>query len=598
MWTTVAQHPIAAAVTLIALVLGAWATRFIMCNEGFRRFCYAMWKFMRIGIAYSGAKGKTEEEKAAAKKALSEKLAPQALALVLELGGYYVKIGQMAVGGGMLPDEWEDAFAPLLDDVPPQPFSRVKEIVEAELQCSIDTAFASFDEAPVGSASIGQVHRAVLKDGTKVVVKVQYPEVERFFSVDLGAISMLTKLSGAPPELMENFEKFSAGEAEFDFTKEAAYLRRIGENVMPYYGTAVFIPEPCDAAWCAAHPKARPGHMATLCTRKVLVMEAVEGAPIRAKMRALMEQWAAAQGKSVEDLRAEHKALLQDSEKLSEALAQQDKAASQLTLDVAAAVVRGSDVLTNAGKLAYNTTVGLASSAAAAAAAPLPGANSAAARKALSPFGGGSGSYYEYKWSELPVNGPRVLRLLFEVHAHQIFCDGTFNSDPHAGNVLMMADGRLGLVDYGSIGELSLQERVGFAKVLIAIADERPDDELFSAMVLLGYQSKGDPTLMQGANARHIAKLYAFLFFKRGWNEEDVYEKCGLPRSVDLMGFDKYCISKDKVVLPATMLNLYRCSNVLLALGKQTGAGGLSTAAMLKAPATRFLDAMKSADLM
>ena len=70
------------------------------------------------------------------------------MALILELGGYFVKAGQMAVGGGYLPDAWEDVFAKLLDDVPPQPFEHVKQIVEAELGCPLDQVFSGVEQAP------------------------------------------------------------------------------------------------------------------------------------------------------------------------------------------------------------------------------------------------------------------------------------------------------------------------------------------------------------------------------------------------------------------------------------------------------------------
>merc|ERR1719201_447579 len=58
----------------------------------------------------------------------------------------------------------------------------------------------------------------------------------------------------------------------------------------------------------------------------------------------------------------------------------------------------------------------------------------------------------------VPLNGPRYAKLLFDVHGHEMFENGLFNSDPHAGNVLMMPDGRLGLIDYGAVMRLTVDQ--------------------------------------------------------------------------------------------------------------------------------------------
>eukprot|EP00913_Durusdinium_trenchii_P019409 g18247.t1 len=82
------------------------------------------------------------------------------------------------------------------------------------------------------------------------------------------------------------------------------------------------------------------------------------------------------------------------------------------------------------------------------------------------------------RWSKcipVPLNGPRFARLLYDVHGYEIFQLGLFNSDPHAGNVFMMPDGKLGLIDYGACMRLTATQRTCIAKLLIAIADE--DDE-------------------------------------------------------------------------------------------------------------------------
>ena len=85
----------------------------------------------------------------------------------------------MVVGTRLLPESIEEELAVLQDDVPARPFPDILAIVEAELGCSVHDVFATFEEKALGAASIGQAHRATLRDGTEVVVKVQYPDVEK-----------------------------------------------------------------------------------------------------------------------------------------------------------------------------------------------------------------------------------------------------------------------------------------------------------------------------------------------------------------------------------------------------------------------------------
>ena len=72
-------------------------------------------------------------------------------------------------------------------------------------------------------------------------------------------------------------------------------------------------------------------------------------------------------------------------------------------------------------------------------------------------LGGILGAPIDYKYTATPVNGPTITKLLYEVHGHQILNDGVFNADPHAGNVMICNDGRLGLIDYGNAPTLTLR---------------------------------------------------------------------------------------------------------------------------------------------
>jgi predicted unusual protein kinase regulating ubiquinone biosynthesis (AarF/ABC1/UbiB family) len=97
---------------------------------------------------------------------LDRKTSAKGLVKLLELKGFYVKCGQMCSAniGNAFPPVWQDTMSVLQDQVPPQPFHIVEEIVKSELD--FDKVFASFEKTSIGSAAIGQVHRATLKDGT------------------------------------------------------------------------------------------------------------------------------------------------------------------------------------------------------------------------------------------------------------------------------------------------------------------------------------------------------------------------------------------------------------------------------------------------
>jgi predicted unusual protein kinase regulating ubiquinone biosynthesis (AarF/ABC1/UbiB family) len=92
------------------------------------------------------------------------------VAVILRLGGIYVKIGQFAstMGNGILQDAYVAALRPLQDGVPPRPLSEVSAIIEASVGIPMAELFESFDELPVGAASIAQAHRARLAGSGEV----------------------------------------------------------------------------------------------------------------------------------------------------------------------------------------------------------------------------------------------------------------------------------------------------------------------------------------------------------------------------------------------------------------------------------------------
>lgn len=155
----------------------------------------------------------------------------QRLKLVLaELGPTFVKLGQvLSTRGDLLPQEMIRELSGLQDKVPPFPFAQVREQVEKGLGRTLEDAFSRFEEEPLASASIAQVHRATTKAGIDVIVKVQRPGIRSRIEADLELVYALASLFekvfeeprlARPRDVVEEFDKAIKG--ELDFTREAA----------------------------------------------------------------------------------------------------------------------------------------------------------------------------------------------------------------------------------------------------------------------------------------------------------------------------------------------------------------------------------------
>jgi ubiquinone biosynthesis protein len=167
---------------------------------------------------------------------------PERVRLVcMDLGPSFVKLGQIAsTRPDVLPAEWIVELKKLQDSVNPLPSKEIKDAVEASLGVSIDELYESFEDKPLAAASIGQVHRAVLKhvDGPQeVVVKVQRPGIRTTIASDLELLHALAKLIERtipesllyqPSQLVDQFDR--AITSELDFGQEAEHAKRFAQN--------------------------------------------------------------------------------------------------------------------------------------------------------------------------------------------------------------------------------------------------------------------------------------------------------------------------------------------------------------------------------
>ena len=124
------------------------------------------------------------------RRAAKSESVPVRIRLVLEeLGPTFIKLGQVAsTRADLLPHDWVEEFKKLQDMVPPAPYKDIKTVVERSLKGTIEEKFATFDEIPVASASIAQVHLATLKDGTKAAVKVKRPKIGPVIEADIAVM--------------------------------------------------------------------------------------------------------------------------------------------------------------------------------------------------------------------------------------------------------------------------------------------------------------------------------------------------------------------------------------------------------------------------
>jgi ubiquinone biosynthesis protein len=187
-----------------------------------------------------------------------------------QLGPTFIKFGQiLATRPDLIPMSLVEELRKLQDDVPAFSAREARRIVERELGKPIDVLFSHFDERPMAAASIGQVHRATLRSGEDVVVKVQRPGLVRMIQSDLDILRTLAALVEQnipearqydPCGLVEEFARSIV--KEIDFTREAFHIAKFGRN---FAGVEhVHCPEVHDE----------------LTTTKVLTMEYVDGIKI------------------------------------------------------------------------------------------------------------------------------------------------------------------------------------------------------------------------------------------------------------------------------------------------------------------------------
>jgi ubiquinone biosynthesis protein len=325
-----------------------------------RRYAAIISAFRRHGLLSTLSRrngGTTSEHRHARERRLGTQLS---LALQ-EASGVFVKLGQvLSTRPDVLGEHAAEQLSVLQDRVAPADQAAVERLLRAELGRPVDEVFERFDTVPLAAASIGQVHRARLRSGPEVVVKVQRPGVEELVERDLDIILALARRLDATAgrERRVGAADLAQGFAEnlrqeLDYTIEARNTRIMRELIERRARLRV------------------PQVFGQLSTRRVLVLEFIDGTPLR-----------------------------------------------------------------DAGALLAN----------------------------------------------LDIQRVDLARCLLETFLAQVLEAGMVNADPHPGNVLLLADGTLAQIDFGSVVRLHATQRLALVRLLMAV--DRQDPELLRDALL------------------------------------------------------------------------------------------------------------------
>ena len=419
--------------------------------------------------------GENEEYADSTWNELHDRFAPDVEHLVLDLRGFYLKQAQLMsiLDPDFIPTQYMDfcrrcqdqgsflsSLSLFCDFLSSRTFSVPSEITRAQIDQriseefpgeTVESLFDDFDYTPVGSASIGQVHRAVWKKTNQVVaVKIQAINIEARFRADLKCIYDFCAMSQPQhlPALLEIEKQFLT---EFDYRGEAENLQTVSDNLQKSEFSKRFqVPLPIAA------------------TKKVLVMEFLDGTTLIDGIKQSFKRYADFAGKSFEEMEREETEKMNDPNfVMADVLEEQKRMRHVKTL------VRTTDAVKNAAKFAFN----------------------------WSPLALVSGRY-EYAHTPELLNLAEIIYELANVHAHEILVDGAFNGDPHPGNVMLLENGKIGLIDYGQFKRIDRATRIAYARIIVALAN---DDEM---EVVRMYRELGVKTKKNRADV--IYKLAAF----------------------------------------------------------------------------------------
>ena len=434
---------------------------------------------------------------------------------IVQLGGFFIKLGQkVALTRGVVPEPYVLAMKPLSEQVPPLSFEVVAAVFRQSTDISVDTAFKRIDPTPIGSASLAQVHRATLRleslayesrsGPCEVVAKIQYPGVDETFTADLNTTVFLSKMLS--PHLHNSLKlEFLTHMGELDFRIEAESLIRAGNGTTcaGYSPGRVVIPQP----------------VLSLTTPKTMVMDFIPGVSYQSRINTGLDAFAQMLGLSdAEELRTRY-----------------NQATGIREMGRSPSDSRNA----RAGDYSPNLIPGLASSC-------------FKLQRHIQHF------IPNYCASN-KLND--ILELLIQVHGHQMLIEGFVNIDPHPGNIILMPDGRVGLIDYGQCVKFTRLERVCIARTILAL---KAGNQGEIAASMRGFPPDG--YLMRNDCDASVAKAATFAFDK--FDMSPLRYRKG--HSV-VLNYEAFCKKHTELIVPPCLTLARRLTSLLLMSGLQIG---------------------------
>lgn len=276
--------------------------------------------------------------------------------ILTELGPVYIKFGQLlSTRPDLLPSQYIQALSSLQSTVPPVPAGQMRGFIQQNLPYPPEAIFESIEYTAIAAGSIGQTHRAILKDGRQVAIKVQRPGIDHLVERDMALIRDVARLMSATQfgqryNLVDLAYEFTeAIRAELDFNSEASYTDQLRRNLQ-------------QSSWYDPKQIVVPEIFWELTNSKLMVMEWLDGAPI-----------------------------------LKTPIAQDTSDKARLRRE-------------------------------------------------------------------------QITTLIFRAFFQQYFVDGFFHADPHPGNIFLLRDSRVAILDCGMMGRLDPQTRAAMTEMVLAIA--------------------------------------------------------------------------------------------------------------------------------